>query len=277
VGALTVWQSSVPGGPVGTPAHRLWRSRRCDVDHYRMDMSAPATSADEQLDRLRALVATATHRLLGDTISVTDEQWRRPSRLPEWSRGHVATHLARQADAIVRLTEWARTGDRQDMYASPEERNEQIEAGSGRSGLDLQVDLDESAGRLAQAFESVDEAQAWDVVVEMRGGLRLPARLLPLARMLEVAVHHVDLDVGYEITDLDAPTAEWLLEWCAFRLRNRDESPQLHLTSDSGFSMVLGTVGDPIEVHGTSQNLLGWVLGRTSAVSGADGLRLPGF
>jgi maleylpyruvate isomerase len=240
-------------------------------------MSAPATSANEQLDRLRGLVATATHRLLGDTISVTDEQWRAPSRLPEWSRGHVASHLARQADAIVRLTEWAKTGVRNDMYASPEERSEQIEAGSGRSGLDLQIDLDESAGRLGQAFESLDAAGGWDAEVEMRGGLRVPARLLPLARMLEVAIHHVDLDVGYEITDLDAPTAEWLLEWCAFRLKYRDEIPHVHLTSDTGFAMVLGTVGEPIEVSGTSPNLLGWVLGRTSAVTGTNGLRLPGF
>ena len=240
-------------------------------------MSAPATPANEQLDRLRGLVASATHQLLGDTISVTDEQWRAPSRLPEWSRGHVATHLARQADAIVRLTEWAKTGVRNDMYASPQERSEQIEAGSGRSGLDLQIDLDESAGRLEQAFESLDAAGAWDAEVEMRGGLRVQARLLPLARMLEVAIHHVDLDVGYEITDLDAPTAEWLLEWCAFRLKHRDEFPQLHLTSDTGFSMVLGTVGEPIEVSGTSPDLLGWVMGRTSAVTGADGLRLPGF
>jgi maleylpyruvate isomerase len=240
-------------------------------------MSAPVTSANEQLDRLRGLVAHATHQLLGHTISVTDEQWRAPSRLPEWSRGHVATHLARQADAIVRLTEWAKTGVRSDMYASPEERTDQIEAGAGRSGLDLQIDLDESAGRLAQAFESLDAAGAWDAIVEMRGGMRVPARLLPLARMLEVVVHHVDLDVGYEITDLDAPTAEWLLEWCAFRLQFRDEIPHVHLTSDTGFSMVIGTVGEPIEVSGTSPNLLGWVMGRTSAVNGTNGLRLPGF
>jgi maleylpyruvate isomerase len=240
-------------------------------------MSAPVTSANEQLDRLRSLVAQATHQLLGHTISVTDEQWRAPSRLPEWSRGHVATHLARQADAIVRLTEWAKSGVRNDMYASPEERNEQIEAGAGRSGLELQIDLDESAGRLGQAFESLDAAGAWDAVVEMRGGMKVPARLLPLARMLEVAIHHVDLDVGYEIADLDAPTAEWLLEWCAFRLQLRDEIPHVHLTSDTGFSMVIGTVGEPIEVSGTSPNLLGWVMGRTSAVNGTNGLRLPGF
>jgi len=29
--------------------------------------------------------------LLGDTILVSDEEWRAPSRLPDWTRGHVAT------------------------------------------------------------------------------------------------------------------------------------------------------------------------------------------
>ena len=67
-------------------------------------------AASTQLETLRGLVTTATQQLLGDTISVTDEDWRAQSRLPEWSRGHVATNLARQADGIVRLTEWERTG-----------------------------------------------------------------------------------------------------------------------------------------------------------------------
>ena len=33
-----------------------------------------------------------------------------PSRLPGWSRGHVLSHLARNADALVNLLTWARTG-----------------------------------------------------------------------------------------------------------------------------------------------------------------------
>ena len=60
-------------------------------------------AAAEELDRLRGLVTTATQRLLGDTISVSDADWNAPSRLPEWTRGHVATHLARQADGLTRL------------------------------------------------------------------------------------------------------------------------------------------------------------------------------
>jgi len=234
-------------------------------------------SAAEELDRLRGLVTTATQRLLGDTISVSDADWNAPSRLPEWTRSHVATHLARQADGLARLAEWARSGVRQEMYASPEDRAAEIEDGAGRTGLDLQIDLDTSAGRLTEAFEALDAAAAWDTVVELRGGLQVPARLLPLARLLEVVIHHVDLDVGYEVGDIDGATAEWLLEWCAFRLRHRDEFPKLELVSESGFTMAVGSAGSPITIRGTSANLLGWLMNRTdrSAVQGDEGLQLP--
>jgi maleylpyruvate isomerase len=244
-----------------------------------MGMSAPASPTTTQLETLRGLVTTATQRLLGDTILVADEQWRAPSRLPDWTRGHVATHIARHADALVRLVQWARTGERQDMYPSPEHRAREIEGGSPRSGLDLQIDLDTSAEHLSAAFDDLDGASAWDAVVEMGGGMKVPARLLPLARLLEVVIHHVDLDIGYEITDIDTQTAEWLLEWCAFRLRERHGFPTLQLTSDTGFTTTVGSSGEPIAVSGGSTYLLGWLMGRTdaSALTGAAGLQLPAY
>jgi maleylpyruvate isomerase len=248
------------------------------VEHYGMGMTPAASPATTQLETLRQLVKTATQRLLGDTMLVTDDQWRAPSQLPDWTRGHVATHIARQADGISRLAQWARTGEPQAMYPSPEHRTREIEAGARRSGLDLQIDLDTSAEHLSSTFEELD-ADAWDAVVEMKGGLRVPARLLPLARLLEVVIHHVDLDVGYEITDIDNQTAEWLLEWCAFRLRDRENFPKLQLTSDSGFTTAVGSAGDPVPVRGSSVNLLGWLLGRTDAsgVTGGDRLQLPAY
>ena len=242
-------------------------------------MTAPASSTTTQLETLRSLVRTATQHLLGNTILVADDQWRAPSRLPDWTRGHLATHIARNADGLIRLTQWARTGERQDMYPSSEHRDSEIEAGSGRSGLELQIDLDNSAGRLDAAFDELDGVNTWDVVVEMRGGLTVPARLLPLARLLEVVIHHVDLDIGYEITDIDTPTAEWLLEWCAFRLGHRDDWPKLQLTSDTGFTTTAGSVGEPVAVSGSSAHLLGWLMGRTdaSSLTGTGELQLPAY
>jgi maleylpyruvate isomerase len=242
-------------------------------------MNSTETAADEQLERLRGLVTAATQRLLGDTMGVAEDQWRQPSALPDWTRAHVATHIARQADAFTRLTSWACTGERQDMYASPEARTAEIDEGAGRSGLDIQIDLDTSANRLEQGFDGIGEAHAWDHEVELRGGLRVPARLLPLGRLLEVAIHHVDLDIGFEVADIDGQTAEWLLEWSSFRLRNRDEFPKLELHADSGFTLTVGNSGEPRKISGSSANLLGWLTKRldASAVTGDDGLLLPDF
>jgi maleylpyruvate isomerase len=232
----------------------------------------------EPQDRLHDLLRDATALLLGATIAVPDEDWRGPSRLPGWSRAHVATHLARQADALRRLTGGALGGTAQPMYPSSGQREEEIEAGAGRTGLELQIDLDTSAGLLDESLEALQEAGAWDREVELRGGLRVPARLLPLARLLEVALHHVDLDLGREVTDLDDATADWLLEWCALRLRERDEYPRLELVSPTT-RITVGSSGDTRTVRGSSAALLGWLTGRTDGadLDGADGLRPPAF
>ncbi len=243
------------------------------------------SSPDTRLSELRNLVGRATQRLLGSTITVSDEDWAAPSRLPGWSRAHVATHLARQADGFTRLAEGAATGVRQSMYDSPEARSDDIERGAGRLGLEVQTDLDTSAGRLAGAFERLDRVDAgrpagdagWSATVELRGGLVVPARLLPLGRLFEVEVHLVDLDVGHEVDQVEPDAAEWLIEWVAFRARARDEFPRVELRTDSGFVTTVGSVGPARVVSGSPAALLGWLTNRldASAVSGAAGLRLP--
>jgi maleylpyruvate isomerase len=240
---------------------------------------ASSARPSDQLRNLRALLSTATQRLLGDTITVADEAWRGPSRLPGWSRGHVATHLARQAEGLTRLAAWARTGERQEMYPSMERRNADIEAGAARAGIDLQIDLDSSAGRLTEAFDALDDSGRWDAVVELRGGQEAPARLLPLSRLTEVVLHHVDLDIGFGVDDIDQTTADWLLEWCAFRLGPRTDFPALLVVSASGYRARVGTEGPAREVSGQSARLLGWLTGRTGAdgVVGAEDLALPAY
>ena len=235
-------------------------------------------SPDARLVELRDLLTAATQRLLGSTIVVTDEEWAAPSRLPGWSRAHVASHVARQADGFARLVDGAATGVRRSMYASPEVRSAEIDDGATRSGLALQTDLDTSAGRLAGAFERLDSDTAtWSASVEMRGGLVVPARLLPLGRLFEVEIHHVDLGVGYDVEHLEPEVAEWLMEWVAFRARARDEFPRVELHADSGLSTVVGQVGDGLVVHGPAPVLVGWLTNRLDpdALPGTRGLRLP--
>lgn len=230
-------------------------------------------------ETVRRLLVSATQRLLGDTIAIADQDWAAPSRLPGWSRGHLATHLARQADALGRLVQGALSQHPQQMYGSPEQRDAEIESGAARSALELQIDLDTASGALSQNFDAVAEASGWDLVVELGGGDLVPVRALPLARLAEVVLHHVDLDVGYSADEVDQQTAELLLTWCAFRLRRRSDFPRLLLLSDSGFQQPVGVSGEETSVTGPSAALLGWLTGRAGAepLAGADGLRLPAY
>ena len=131
------------------------------------------------------------------------------------------------------------------------------------------------------------------VIVLLHGVGRRGADLAPLtaglkARGTALLVDDEDLvrmstadmliDLGYEVADIDASTADWLLEWCAFRLRERDEFPRLELVSDTT-RITLGSSGRGRKVRGSSAELLGWLTGRagSSALHGSGGLQLPAF
>jgi maleylpyruvate isomerase len=74
------------------------------------------------------------------------------SLLPGWTRGHVLTHLARNADGGSRLLTWARTGTPSAEYPSLEARATQIEAGAGRSAAELVADARASAEGFAVEY-----------------------------------------------------------------------------------------------------------------------------
>src|ERR687890_258736 len=88
----------------------------------------------------------ATGHLLRTIDDLTEDQARGPSLLPGWTRGHVLAHLARNADALINLTVWARTGVPTPMYPSREVRSATIEAQSGRPVAELRADILESHG-----------------------------------------------------------------------------------------------------------------------------------
>ena len=73
----------------------------------------------------------ATTRYLAALTELTDEDCRAPSALPGWSRGHVITHLSRNADGLVNLLHWAQTGVETTMYESNEQRAADIEQSIG--------------------------------------------------------------------------------------------------------------------------------------------------
>lgn len=196
--------------------------------------------------------------------------------MPGWTRGHVATHLSRNADALARVISSNLNGSPLPMYDSEEQRDADIESGARRRGLEQQVDLDESAHRLAEAFAALPESRA-DEEIALRA-TRIPLGALPLARLAEIVLHHVDLDVGHELEDADPSSVRWLLDYWSFRTQSRDDFPSLRLIAPDARTWTFGPSGaDPTVISGEPAALLAWVTGRrdTATLQGADEVDLP--
>jgi maleylpyruvate isomerase len=138
----------------------------------------------------------AAHRRLLDSVDrLTEAQVSQPSLLPGWSRGHVITHLARNADSHVWLFEGAEVGEVRRQYPTTDTREANIEAGARRPAGELREDLTRSCGRLEAAWRELRD-ELWDQEGVVKAGARSMKELV-FRRLREVEVHHVDLDLGY--------------------------------------------------------------------------------
>lgn len=208
-------------------------------------------------------VEDATDRLLRTVAGLAAADVAGPSLLPRWTRGHVLTHLARNADAFVNLLTTARTGEPIPMYASPQARAADIEAGADRSPADLLDDLRGSSARFAAAVEAMPVA-AWAATVQTRRG-PWPAATLVWGRLREIEVHHVDLDAGYRPADWPEAFAQRLLHEVATGLADNPDAPAMVLRFD-GVRQEL-VVGDPEgapTVTGPAPELAAWLTGRSA-------------
>ncbi len=176
--------------------------------------------ASDSLDRL----AVATGRLLATASTLSDAQVREPSLLPGWTRGHVLTHIARNADGMVNLLRWARTGAQIPMYASAQSRAADIGAGAGRPAADLATDVRESAGAFAAEAANMP-GEAWTVQVRALYGPPFPAFVVLDRRLSEVEIHHVDLAAGYSPGDWPEDFIAEALPRVAESFAGRDDVP----------------------------------------------------
>ncbi len=229
-----------------------------------------------------AELADAHRALLAAVAALDDAALREPSLLPGWSRGHVLTHLARNAEGMGRLVEWASTGTVTPMYASPEARAADIESGSGRPAAEIQADLTQSSARIEEQLGTLS-GPALDALVEM-GPSRTPTRGAQLAglRIREVVIHHVDLGIGLAPSDWSTMFAHRTLDELVPRFAAQGAMPVAVLTAtDTGrvwrTGATSGTSGSGGELSGPSTALLGWLVGRIPAADARSaGLELVG-
>jgi maleylpyruvate isomerase len=236
--------------------------------------------ADVDVREALRLVEEATARFVESLEKLGDTELREPSLCAGWTRGHVATHVARNADSLVNLLTWARTGRETPQYPSAEARDADIEAGAGRPAGELVADVRAAAERFAEAVASMPPDR-WDVAVRWRSGATGSARAVLPSRRREVEVHHVDLDAGYTPAHWDPQFVTELLTQVAQDFSVRPDVPALALNAtDAGSGRdpdpatlwrIDGTE-PPISVEGPRAALLAWLIGR----SPGDGLVATG-
>ena len=191
--------------------------------------------------------------------------------LPGWTRAHVLTHLARNADGGTRLLEWARTGVKTPEYPSVEARAEEIEEGANRSSIELLADVRDSARRFATEY-ALMPAEAWQSTVRWTGGHHGPALEAADARLCEVLIHHVDLNAGFSPADWPKAFTTRMLSDMVAHFSTRAEAPAARLYSrDTATWYELHHASSSVQISGTESALLAWLLGR----SNGDDLSTP--
>ncbi|WP_067870593.1 maleylpyruvate isomerase family mycothiol-dependent enzyme [Nocardia vermiculata] len=244
-------------------------------------------TSETPADQLDA-VYISTRTLVAAVGSMRDSDVTAPSLLPGWTRGHLLAHLSRNADSLVNLLLWARTGIETPQYASRLLRDSDIETGAPRPLAEQLTDLRESATRLHGVALAMPPDR-WEHPVRTRGGKEITAATVPWMRMRETEIHHVDLNIGYLPEDWPAAFVARMLDEVtrgfdhqASVNRPADAKP---MTSDPGrpplpsFTLVATdtdfttTVGpDPTDtISGPSSELLAWLIGRS------EGVGLTGF
>jgi len=228
-------------------------------------MSPPAVT-----DSLAWAADGAAH-LRGLMTRLGDDAFRAPSLLPGWSRAHVLSHLARNADAMINLLVWARTGVVTPAYASAEARVADIEKGAVRTPAEIRDDVVASSDRLAAVVRDLPEA-AWAAMVTNVQGRVIRASAVPWMRAREMWIHAVDLDAGASFADMPGPMVDALLVGACDAMGRKPECPVLRLV-DGDHTWDVGE-GAAVVVTGQAPELAAWLLGRSKGKPlRADGSR----
>lgn len=142
---------------------------------------------------------TSHRRLLEGLAVLTDADFRVPSSLPGYSRGHVVTHVASKVRAHIWIVGGPAAGEVRRLHPVGYDADLAADAGAGRSASELCADLADSFEDLESAWDHLDEDQ-WDREAIMVAGPRTMVEVVG-HHLRNVEVHHVDLDIGYHVSD----------------------------------------------------------------------------
>ena len=142
----------------------------------------------------------ASHRrLLEGLAPLSDDDFQAPSLLPRFTRGHVVTHLANKVKAHVLIFGGPAAGEIRRLHPVGYNADVAADSGASRSAAELRTDLEDSFELLRAAWDALDDLM-WDGMGEMTAGPRTMTEIIG-HHQRNVEVHHVDLDIGYQVSD----------------------------------------------------------------------------
>jgi maleylpyruvate isomerase len=228
------------------------------------DSHPPTPDSPPQPDPADAIAAVndATARLIVavDTIRGSGpDAFAAPSLLPDWTIGHVASHLARNADGFRNVLDGLAVGELRTPYLSPEARAADIEAGARRDTPTIAADFATAVRQLADQLAATP-VQTWSATVDLGRGGPTTADVIMAARLGEVELHHHDLgaDGGLALLD-DAQALRLLRALLRSYVRTRAVGGMV-LEPDAAEPIVIGDGGQ--RVAGSAVDLVGWMSGR---------------
>lgn len=209
-----------------------------------------------------------TGMIMATIDSLSAEEMAGPSLAEGWTRAHVVAHLIGNARALIRLIDWAVTGNEQAMYSSKEDRNAEIEELAALPPAELKRKLHETNAEFRRAADQLRSGKLATEEVRMGDG-PVSAYLLPAYRISEILVHHLDLDTLWELHEADIDALEDALDLAVTRIQKREDYPGLQIETDEGESY---TVGDgSTTMKGGRDAILGWI---TRGIT--EGVRVDG-
>lgn len=208
-------------------------------------------------------VRTATQLLLSTARGLSDADVRRTSLLPGWSRAHVLSHLASNAEGGARLLEGVASGVPGWEYVDLDSRAADIEAGSHAPVEMLVSRLETTAQRFDNACAAVSP-ELWSTQVTWTTGHRNAASEVVALRLFEVEIHHVDLAAGRTIDDWPDELTTNVFTVVVGAFTSRADVPALSIQlDDEDARHKLGHGSSRVVVRGRRAALLAWLLGRS--------------
>lgn len=195
-----------------------------------------------------------TDMFLATVESLADDELRVPSLCEGWSRADVIAHVASSGRALVKLVDWATSGEECPLYASREARSLEIAALAALPREELIGELRESARNFAEQAQRLSgELAATEVQVN---GKPVPATSIVALRIAEVVVHHHDLNTAWTVEEADPDSLLNALEAVVRSLRAKG-APGMTLVTEERDEWVIGDGG--LRVESDREGLLQWL------------------